>query len=198
MSFASSVKWELPLTDIDEVSLENLGTRPGLTEYGNAFHELNKVLRKDKFMKHTGKIAPPAIVFLTDGGPTDRYDSDLEELLKNEWFANASRGVILVGDAIDDDDAKNAVRRFVEDPEHEIVDADESDKIIRKIKTATMHAVAEEPREEDNTKEKLNKTGEGIPQGEDTEGPWGGGMGNPFGKDIGKIFKDIEDDIDIF
>ena len=150
MSFTSSAKWELQLTDIDEVSLENLRTRPGLTEYGNAFHELNKVLRKEQFMKHTGKIAPPAIMFLTDGGPTDDYESDLEELLKNGWFVNASRSAVLLGDAINDDAAKNAVRRFVEDPDNDIVDAENSTVIIQKIKIATMHTVAGDPMDKGN------------------------------------------------
>ena len=150
MSFTSSAKWELQLTDIDEVSLEKLRTRPGLTEYGNAFHELNKVLRKEQFMKHTGKIAPPAIMFLTDGGPTDDYETDLEELLKNGWFANASRSAVLLGDAINDDAAKNAVRRFVEDPDNDIVDAENSTVIIQKIKIATMHTVAGDPMDKGN------------------------------------------------
>ena len=150
MSFTSSAKWEIQLTDIDEVSLENLRTRPGLTEYGNAFHELNKVLRKEQFMKHTGKIAPPAIMFLTDGGPTDDYESDLEELLKNGWFADASRSAVLLGDAINDDAAKKAVSRFVEDPENDIVDAENSTVIIQKIKIATKHTVAGDPMDKGN------------------------------------------------
>lgn len=184
MSFTSSAKWELQLTDIDEVSLENLRTRPGLTEYGNAFHELNKVLRKDQFMKYTGKIAPPAIMFLTDGGPTDDYGSDLENLLKNEWFANASRSAVLLGDAVHDDAAKNAVRRFVEDPDHDIVDAENSTVIIKKINLATRCAVAGDPMDKDNisgVNDTLSDTTpsdkKGEPSGTDT--PTGGG--DPFG-----------------
>jgi uncharacterized protein YegL len=156
MSFTSSAKWELQLTDIDEVSLENLRTRAGLTEYGNAFHELNKVLRKDQFMKHTGKIAPPAIMFLTDGGPTDDYEADLKELLKNGWFANASRSAVLLGDAIHDDRARDAVKKFVEDPDNDIVDAENSTVIIQKIKIATMHTVAGDPMDKGNADEDVD------------------------------------------
>lgn len=145
MSFTSSARWHLDLTDIDEVSLENLTTRPGLTEYGNAFHELNKVLSKNRFMKHTGKKAPPAIMFLTDGEPTDQYQDDLEELKKNPWFANASRSAVLLGDAISNEKAREAVSRFVEDANNDIVDAENSTKIIRQIRIATMHTVAGEP-----------------------------------------------------
>lgn len=184
MSFTSSAKWELQLTDIDEVLLENLRTRPGLTEYGNAFHELNKVLRKEQFMKHTGKIAPPAIMFLTDGGPTDDYESDLENLLKNGWFANASRSAVLLGDAIHDDAAKNAVRRFVEDPDKDIVDAENSTEIIKKIKIATVGTVAGDPMDKgnisggnDTPSDTTPSDKKGEPSGTDT--PTGGG--DPFG-----------------
>ena len=145
MSFTSSTRWELQLANVDEVSFENLKVRPGLTEYGNAFHELNKVLREDRFLKHSGKKAPPAIMFLTDGRPSGDYESDLEELLNNEFFAGASRSVVLLGDAIHDDVARNAVKRFVKDPDKDIVDADNSAVIIQKVKLATMHAVADEP-----------------------------------------------------
>ena len=183
MSFTSSAKWEVQLTDIDEVSLENLKTRPGLTEYGNAFHELNKVLSEERFMKHTGKIAHPSIVFLTDGGPTDKYDSDLEELLKNQWFAGASREVILLGDAIDDVAAKNAVKKFVEDPENEIIGTDKSHEIIQKIKTATMHAVVDEPKEKERFAGQKTETGGYDPFKVDPTDPFGN-VESIFGEDI--------------
>ena len=191
MSFTSSAKWELQLTDIDEVSLENLRTRPGLTEYGNAFHELNKVLRKEQFMKHTGKIAPPAIMFLTDGGPTDDYESDLEDLLKNGWFANASRSAVLLGDAIHDDAAKNAVRRFVEDPDHDIVDAENSTVIIQKIKIATMHTVAGDPMDKGNISGENDTLLDTTPDLSGTDTPTGGD--DPFKVDPKDPFGGIGD-----
>lgn len=145
MSFTSSTKWDLPLTPVEEMNLEEIRVRPGLTEYGAAFHELNKVLRKDGFMQHKGKVAAPAIMFLTDGEPTDDYQSDLDELLKNGWFTNASRSAVLLGDAIYNSSARDAVRQFVEDPENEIVAAEDSTVIIQKLKLATMHTVAGTP-----------------------------------------------------
>lgn len=181
MSFTSSAKWELQLTDIDEVSLGQLKTRPGLTEYGNVFHELNKVLNEEKFMKHTGKIAPPAIMFLTDGGPTDDYKSDLEDLLKNEWFADASRSAVLLGDAINDATARTAVSRFVEDPENDIVAAEDSAVIIQRIKLATKHAVNGEAM--DNGK---LGGGSNIPSDPPNPGPFPGDFPNdpPFPGDF--------------
>ena len=145
MSFTSTARWELPLTPIEEVNFELLQTRAGLTEYGAAFHELNKVLRKEQYMKHTGKIAPPAIIFLTDGEPSHDYQTDLDELLQNAWFVNASRGAILLGDAIYNEDAKAAVRQFVKNEAEDIVTTDDSSLIIQKIQIATMHTVAGDP-----------------------------------------------------
>lgn len=145
MSFTSSAKWDLQLTPVEEVVLDTIRVRPGLTEYGAAFHELNKVLRRDQFMQHTGKIAPPAIMFLTDGEPTDDYQYDLDELLKNGWFINASRSAVLLGDAISNASAREAVRQFVEDPETEIVAAEDSTVIMQKLKIATLHTVAGVP-----------------------------------------------------
>ena len=189
MSFTSNARWDLKLTDIDEVTLENLSTRPGLTEYGTAFHELNKVLCKEEYMKHTGKIAPPAIMFLTDGEPTDDYQADLEDLLKNGWFANASRSAVLLGDAIHNDKARNAVSRFVEDPDNDIVAADNSTVIMHKIKIATMHTVAGAPiskrndsRDTDSTAKDRDVKGSGT-----QSDPFGGSAGNsdPFGGSAG-------------
>ncbi len=187
MSFTSSAKWELELTPIEELDLKTIKTRPGLTEYGTAFHELNKVLRKDKFMKHTGKVAPPAIMFLTDGEPTDDYQSDLDELLKNGWFANASRCAVLLGDAIYNDAAKKAVSQFVNDADSEIVTAEDSTVIIQKVKIATMHTVAGDPIATMGSSDSGSNTGGDDPFGGNSTGGddlFGGsstGGDDPFG-----------------
>lgn len=142
MSFASNVKWDQELAGIDEVVLDNLvSVRAGLTQYGAAFHELNKVMTSEKYLAHKGKEAAPAVVFMTDGEPTDNYEYDLEQLLKNPWFAQAQRSAILMGDAIDSEKARKAVSRFVSVPEKNIVGADDSSQIMREIETATMHTV---------------------------------------------------------
>lgn len=185
MSFASSAKWEITLTPIDEVNLQTIKTRPGLTSYGAAFHELNKVLRKEGFMKHTGKTAPPAIMFLTDGEPNDDYHDDLNDLLKNGWFANASRSAVLLGDAIDNPEARDAVSHFVNDGNNDIVSASDSTVIIDKIRIATMHTIAGDPMQSDssesdtnadqnnNTDDNLSHTDPGSIDSTDTSGIFG-------------------------
>lgn len=145
MGFTSSAKWELDLTPIDEVVLNNISVRAGLTEYGTVFRELNRVLCKDEFMNHVGKKAAPVIVFLTDGEPTDDYSSDLELLMKNGWFSCANRSAILMGDAFNNANAKNAVEKFVNNPLTDVVSADDTTVVTEKITAATIHTVAGDP-----------------------------------------------------
>ena len=145
MSFTSSARWEVELTPIEELDFNGIQTRAGLTQYGTVFHELNKALTKDNFMKHIGKIAPPAIMFLTDGEPDDDYNYDLEQLLKNAWFTNASRSAVLIGDAIYNDSARKAVAHFVNSEADDIVAAEDSTMIIQKIQVATLHTIQGDP-----------------------------------------------------
>ncbi len=200
MSFTSNVKWDLQLTPVEEVSLETINTRPGLTRYGAAFHELNRVLQKEKFMKHTGKIAPTAIMFLTDGVPTDDYQGDLDQLLENVWFANASRSAVLLGDAIHNDSARRAVEKFVNDPKEDIITADDSTVIIQKIELATMHTMAGDPIESGQTADHDTDDADGTDDwlGDDKGGDAGdllgdADIGDPFG-----IFPDLGGDADVF
>lgn len=145
MGFTSSAKWELALTPIDEVVLNSISVRAGLTEYGVVFRELNRVLSKDGFMNHVGKKAAPVIIFLTDGEPTDDYLPDLEQLMKNGWFSCANRSAILMGDAFSNDIAKNAVEKFVSNPHTDVVSADDTTVVTEKITAATIHTVAGAP-----------------------------------------------------
>lgn len=162
MGFTSSARWELELTPIDEVIINNISTHPGLTEYGTAFRELNKVLCKDGFMKHIGKKAAPVIIFLTDGEPTDDYSADLDELMKNGWFRCANRSAILMGDAFNNVNAKNAVEKFVTNPLTDVVSADDTTMVTEKITAATVHTVAGNPQKDDKTNSHLNTTNQQL------------------------------------
>jgi len=178
MSFTSSARWEVELTPIEELNFNGIQTRAGLTQYGTVFHELNKVLTKDNFMKHTGKIAPPAIMFLTDGEPDDDYNYDLDQLLKNAWFTNASRSAVLIGDAIYNDSARRAVARFVNSETDDIVAAEDSTMIIQKIQIATMHTISGEPMGDTQ-----GANSDSVPQPSPGSNPFGGtsGQDDPFG-----------------
>lgn len=163
MSFTSSAHWEMDLTPIDEVVLNTIATRPGLTEYGAAYTALNQKLSKDAFMNHVGKKAAPVIIFLTDGEPTDNCSFDLEKLTKNGWFTCANRSAILIGDAAYSDAAKAAVAQFVSNPSTDIVSADDTTVVTEKITAATIHTVAGDPFKDNTVTEPLPSNDPPVP-----------------------------------
>lgn len=78
----------------------------GLTSLGEACEELNKKLsRTGGFMPtSTGSgYFAPAIILLSDGGPTDNFDAGLRNLQGNQWFKNAIKIAIAIGDDADKD-----------------------------------------------------------------------------------------------
>jgi uncharacterized protein YegL len=76
----------------------------GLTSLGEACEELNKKLsRTGGFMSSPSGCYAPAIILLSDGGPTDNFEKGLKLLQGNSWFKNAIKIAIAIGDDADKD-----------------------------------------------------------------------------------------------
>ncbi len=73
----------------------------GLTSLGEACLELNSKLSRSGYMKSASGSYAPAIILLSDGGPTDNFDGGLQTLQGNNWFKNAIRIAIAIGDDAD-------------------------------------------------------------------------------------------------
>ena len=73
----------------------------GLTSMGEAFQELNGRMSAGSFMN--GPCVAPVILLLSDGGPTDDYESGLDELKKNKWYRHAIKVAIAIGEDADRD-----------------------------------------------------------------------------------------------
>ena len=83
----------------------------GLTSLGEACEELNKKLsRTGGFMSSPSGCYAPAIILLSDGGPTDNFDKGLKLLQGNSWFKNAIKIAIAIGDDAD----KEVLRQFTD------------------------------------------------------------------------------------
>ncbi len=82
----------------------------GLTAFGAACSNLlSKLNMQDGgFMKATSGSFAPAIILLSDGGPTDPYRDALEGLKQNPWFKHAIKIAIAIGD----DANKNVLCEF--------------------------------------------------------------------------------------
>lgn len=80
----------------------------GLTSLGEACLELNGKLSRSGYMKSASGSYAPAIILLSDGGPTDNFDGGLQTLQGNNWFKNSIRIAIAIGDDAD----LNVLSRF--------------------------------------------------------------------------------------
>ena len=73
----------------------------GLTSLGEACLELNSKLSRSGYMKSASGSYAPAIILLSDGGPTDNFEGGLQTIQGNNWFKNAIRIAIAIGDDAD-------------------------------------------------------------------------------------------------
>lgn len=76
----------------------------GLTSLGEACEELNKKLsRNGGFMSSPSGCFAPAIILLSDGGPTDNFEGGLRVLQGNSWYKSAIKVAVAIGDDADKD-----------------------------------------------------------------------------------------------
>lgn len=79
----------------------------GLTSLGAACQELNSKLSRSGFMQAASGSFAPAIILLSDGGPTDDFQGGLNKLKNNNWFKAAIKIAIAIGDDADKDVLKD-------------------------------------------------------------------------------------------
>lgn len=73
----------------------------GLTSLGAACEELNSKLSRSGYMIAASGSYAPAIILLSDGGPTDDYQAGIAKLKANSWFKAAIKVAIAIGDDAD-------------------------------------------------------------------------------------------------
>ena len=103
MSFSSGAQWitgnGIGLEDLEDFFWNDL-LAGGITDLGAALKMLyNKLSRSDIIRDdETIGYCRPIIIFMSDGGPTDDWESALERAKENKWFKNATRISMAVGD----------------------------------------------------------------------------------------------------
>jgi uncharacterized protein YegL len=104
LEFSTSTRW---LYDEPKDAKEFIWQQveaEGMTSLGEACVELNRKLsRKDGFMSSPSGCYAPAIILLSDGGPTDNFEAGLSQLRNNSWFKSAIKIAIAIGDDADKD-----------------------------------------------------------------------------------------------
>lgn len=135
IKFSTGAEW----LDKDNISLKSyqfkhLESDGGVTDLGEALSKVADALR----FKKDGGLMPevqsklPHIVLITDGYPTDDWESGLKKLDSTVWGKNAVRMAVALGDAADDDGSMEVLRLFVgnvRDADHRLLQAANPEKL---------------------------------------------------------------------
>lgn len=108
LTFSSGCKWMYP-TPISSESFQWINVdADGVTDLGQACRELSDKLSKNGFLKAPSGSVAPAIFLMSDGEPTDDFESGLSLLKQNNWFKYAIKVAVAIGD----DANKEALAKF--------------------------------------------------------------------------------------
>ena len=109
LEFSSGATWHTPSGPVPADQFHwNYLDAAGVTDFGAACRALNEKLSTKAFMQEaTGSFAP-AIFLLSDGDPTDDWQSALQTLKQNNWF----RAAVKVAVAIGEDANKDMLKEF--------------------------------------------------------------------------------------
>lgn len=165
MQFDTNIRWLYPQPIDSEQFRWNDLQAGGLTELGAALLELNGKLSKTQFMQEAAGSYAPVLILLSDGGPTDNFDSALEVIKKNAWFKHAIKIAIAIGNDAD----KNVLAQFTGNSESviEVHNKSALKAIIRFVSVTSSQVNSKSSSVEDASKQ--DKVNEKIKEYVDTE-----------------------------
>lgn len=108
LQFDTDVRWLYPQPiDSGDFRWNDLEVG-GLTSLGAALRELDSKLSKNQFLQEAAGSYAPVIILLSDGEPTDDFESGLNKIKQNNWFKHAIKVAIAIGNDAD----KNVLVQF--------------------------------------------------------------------------------------
>ncbi len=129
IAFSTGARWHLPYpTRPDEVQWTDL-TAAGYTDLGAAIDLAAGALSPPAMPE---RAAPPALVVLSDGMPTDDMDAALQRLTALPWGARSVRMAVAIGRDADTD----ALHRFIGDPDVRPLSASNPEQLVRGLQWA--------------------------------------------------------------
>lgn len=140
IAFSNGAKWINPsVIPIEQYIWTDLVAN-GVTDMGKALKMIAEELKVPPMPK---RALPPVIVLITDGHPTDDFDSGLRALMSEEWGKRAIRIGISIGADADPD----VLRRFIGNDEVELLNASNPQQLINYIKWASTEVLQYASRE---------------------------------------------------
>jgi len=106
----------------------------GVTDMG---HALSMVADELKIPPMSDRALPPVLVLISDGQPTDDFDTGLQALMSESWGKKSVRLAIAIGDDADLD----VLQRFIGHPELKPLQANNPESLVRYIKWASTAVI---------------------------------------------------------
>jgi uncharacterized protein YegL len=169
LEFSSGATWQTPGGPVPADQFRwNYLDAGGVTDFGAACKTLNEKLSTKAFMQEaTGSFAP-AIFLLSDGDPTDDWQSALAALKQNNWFKAAVKVAVAIGDDV----KKDVLKEFTGHMEA-VLEVHNSAMLKKMIKFVSVRA-SQVASKSSNVNEAAGDTGDAAKQGElnDALGDW--------------------------
>ncbi len=130
ISFSSGAQWHVSQpTKISDFAWTDLEA-DGVTDLGKA---LSLVAEQLDVSKMGERSLPPVLVLISDGQPTDDYETALEKLLDMPWGKKAVRIAIAIGQDADLD----VLQKFIAHPEIKPLQANNAEQLVKYIRWAS-------------------------------------------------------------
>ncbi|MFT5434870.1 MAG: hypothetical protein ACI9OJ_005586 [Myxococcota bacterium] len=127
LGFSSGAQWHLadptPVGQFDWTDLD----AGGVTDLGRG---LNLLAEQLAIPPMTDRALPPVLVLLSDGQPTDDYETALRALMDLPWGKKAVRVAIAIGEDADHE----VLARFIGNPELKPLKATNPEALVNQIK----------------------------------------------------------------
>jgi uncharacterized protein YegL len=127
LKFSNGAQWHLSqATPVENFEWTDLSTDT-VTDMGKA---LSMVAEQLKIPPMTDRALPPVLVLISDGQPTDDFNSGLRKLMEQPWGKKAVRVAIAVGTDAD----LEVLQKFIGNPELPVLQANNPDALVNRIK----------------------------------------------------------------
>ena len=133
IAFSTGARWHIERpTPVDQLHWDDLPSG-GYTDLGAALEMLAVQLKPPRF---EARALPPALLLISDGMPTDDYETPLQALLAQPIGAAAVRMAVGIGREAD----LEVLQGFIGPGEQGPVAANNPEQLVRMIRWASTHA----------------------------------------------------------
>jgi len=130
LKFSDGAQWHVAEpTPVADFRWTDLGAG-GMTDMGHALTLIGEQLRIPPM---TDRALPPVLVLISDGQPTDDFETGLRSLMDVPWAKRAVR----IGIAIGSDADQGTLRKFIGNPEIQPLQANNSETLVNYIRWAS-------------------------------------------------------------